>query len=130
MVKRLGRRGENILVARVKYLQCIYTSVVAGTKRCLFDRLFVSIKRCVYTCLWSFWRKADGCSLQKWRTYIYVRGTQGVNLLFQFQVFVNLSKLFLFSYSLLPFSLIFKLHTFFYKNIVRKNTQAQIGQKN
>ena len=76
MVKRLGRRGENILAARVKYLQRIYTSVVAGMERCLFDQSFVSIKRCIYTRLWLLCRKGDGCSLQKGRTNIYVCGTQ------------------------------------------------------
>ena len=59
MLKRFCRRGENILVTRLKYLQRIYTSTVAGTKHCLFDRLVVSIKRWVYMTLVVL-RKADG----------------------------------------------------------------------
>ena len=86
MVKRLCRWGENILVAWVKYLQRIYLSMVAGAKR-LFDRLFISIKRCIYTSLvvleknrWFLIAKMED---------IYVCGTQRVK-----KNFVGIDKTF------------------------------------
>ena len=74
MVKRLGRRGENVLVARVKYLQRIYTSCFYKTLR-----------------IYVFGRSGEKPMVAHCRNggYIYIRGTQRVNDQLQYEKLKN-----------------------------------------